>query len=141
MLRGLVALFLAAHGLAHLVGFLGAFQLGEFAGTPVATSLLWGRLEVSEPVARLLGVAWLALAAGFGLAAVAWWRRLRQARAILLGVTALSMVMTILAAPAAIIGLGANIAILGGVLVAALRTPARPGPRSSLFSGPMAGTH
>lgn len=40
MLRIAFAVFLALHGVAHLVGFAGSFQLGEFKGKPLDTTLL-----------------------------------------------------------------------------------------------------
>jgi hypothetical protein len=135
MLRRLAALFLAAHGFAHAVGFLGAFQLGDFAGKPVETSLLWGRFEVSLAVIQALGAGWLILALAFVVVAVAVWRRHPAALSALAVVSVVSLVLTVLQSPMAIVGLVVNVAIIAalvvyGILPARNVDPHRSTPRS-----------
>lgn len=141
MLRRVIALFLAAHGVAHLVGFMGAFQLGDFAGREVGTSLLWGQIEIGLPAAQVLGIGWLVLAVAFGIVAVSTWREARHAVAGLVVVALASLALTILASPAAIIGLAVNVLLLGGLLVRSLLVPQGSEVRPTPFSGPMAGVH
>jgi hypothetical protein len=48
VLRRVIAGFLALHGFAHLVGFLAAWRLGEYADAPHATLILNGTLDVGD---------------------------------------------------------------------------------------------
>jgi hypothetical protein len=103
-----VPLFL--HGLAHLVGFLGAFRLS--AKAPYPSSVLAGTLPVGEGAARALGTLWLLGALAFVAAAVGvaarspWWPTLTVAA------SSFSLLLCIVAWPEARIGVFANVAIL-----------------------------
>lgn len=143
MLRRLIAVVLAAHGLAHLIGFLAAFQLGDFAARPLETSLLWGRLDADTTTIQVMGIGWLLLAVAFVAVAVALWRSMRHALSGLAVVTMISLGFTILASPTAIIGLVVNLAIAGGLIAYELRLhpTAERGRPPTLMSGPTSQIH
>ena len=143
MLRRLVAVVLAAHGVAHVVGFFAAFQLGDFAARPVETSLLWGRLDLSILGIQVTGIGWLLLAGAYAVVAVAVWRSTRHALSGLALVTMVSLGFTILASPTAIIGLVVNLVIAAGLIAYEVRlhpTTERDRP-PTLMTGPTAQIH
>lgn len=140
MIRRVAAVVLAAHGVAHVVGFLAAFQLGDFATKPVETTLLWGNLEVGTATIQVMGVGWLLLAVSFLGVAAAIWRSMRHAMAGLVAVTIASLVFTILASPTAVIGLVFNIVILASLVLLAV-LPRDIGSGRPTFSGPTTQVH
>ena len=77
MLNVVAAVILAAHGLAHLPGFVGPWKFS--AGVPYKTTILGGRLDVGDVGAKVVGVLWLLLAVAFVLlawvayAGAPWW--------------------------------------------------------------------
>lgn len=76
-MRTLAAALLLLHGMAHLVGFFGAYRLS--AQVPHSTLLFGGRVNVGEPGIRVIGLLWALVAVAFGVAAAgtllqaAWW--------------------------------------------------------------------
>lgn len=100
----------ALHAFAHLVGVAGAFRL--VSTVPHQTSLLFGRLDVSEGAARAGGVAWLLAGLGFAIASAGafadavWWPRFVVVAA------AASTAMCILYLPETRVGLVINAALL-----------------------------
>jgi hypothetical protein len=111
-MRILTALFLAAHGVAHLVGFVGAWRLAAPETVPYATTVLAGRVDLGDAGIRALGVLWLLTAAAFWLVAFGeatgreWW--LRAAAFVALA----SLALSVLGWPEARIGVAVNVAIL-----------------------------
>jgi hypothetical protein len=71
MIRRIAAVVLALHGAAHTVGFVATFQLGDYAGKAVDTTLLWGRLDIGLPATQA-GIGWLLLAAFVACAVMIW---------------------------------------------------------------------
>lgn len=61
----LFALFLALHGVAHLVGFAVPWGLVDSAQTPHKTTVLAGAVDLGETGIRVFGVIWLLLAIAF----------------------------------------------------------------------------
>lgn len=123
--RRAAAAFLVAHGLAHALGFLTAWKLGEFDDVPYSTLILNGTLDVGDLGIRVVGVLWLAAAIAFLVAALVMWRRgLTRTVAIL---TAFSLAVCLVGLPASIIGVSIDVAILAGF---ALSRP--PAPRAAL---------
>jgi hypothetical protein len=106
----LAGLLLAAHAIAHLVGFVGAFRL--VSTVPHQTAILYGRVDLGEAGARAAGVGWLFAAAGFAVAAAgafadaAWWPRFVVVAAIA------SLAMCILYLPDTRIGVAVNAALI-----------------------------
>jgi hypothetical protein len=81
VLRYVIAVLLALHGLIHTLGFAATWQLGQITAIPSTPTFPSGLLAGSA-LPRLLGVLWLLLALAFIGAAVglattaAWWRGL-----------------------------------------------------------------
>ena len=136
MIRRIAAVVLAIHGVAHTVGFVATFQLGDYAGRAVDTTLLWGRLDIGLPATQALGIGWLLLAAAFVACAVLLWRDARYAIGILAAFSAASLAMSILASPAAIIGVGMNVAILVGLVAHEIAPRRVTTSRSGSNTGP-----
>jgi hypothetical protein len=105
------ALFLFAHGIAHLVGFSAAWALSP-TKIPHLTTVMGGRVDLGEDGIRVVGVMWLVAAVAFALVALGaaiqapWWPRAA------LFVALASLAMCILGWPEARIGVALNIAIL-----------------------------
>jgi len=107
--RRAAAAFFVAHGIAHVLGFLGSWRLGEFTDAPSTTAILNGTIDVGDGGMRVVGVVWLAAAAAFLAAAVAMWRgNLRAVAAF----TVFSLVVCVVGLPAAIVGVWIDVAIL-----------------------------
>jgi hypothetical protein len=76
-MRSALAALLLAHGVAHLVGFVGAFQLSPTV--PAPARLLGGVATLEGPALRAFGLFWLLLALSFAATAVGalleaeWW--------------------------------------------------------------------
>jgi hypothetical protein len=107
-MRVLVALLLLAHGVAHIPGFISAWQLRMLAGLPYRTTLLAGSIDVGVLGIRIVGVAWLLVALSFAASAaglalsLAWWQRTAYMT------IAVSLVLCILGWPDSRLGVVAN---------------------------------
>lgn len=107
------AIFLALHGLVHLMGFLVYLRITEMKDLPYKTTLLGGRWELGDPGMRLFGVFWLLPLIGFAVAVyglyadTSWWRP------VLIGATLVSLALTGLDYKAAYAGAIINLVILG----------------------------
>lgn len=120
MTRTFCAAVLAAHGLIHLIGFVVPWGIATIDGFAYRTTVLGGTVAIGDAGARLVGVAWLVLAAGFVVAAVATGRRTQWA-AGLAGVLAVaSIVVCALGLPETVAGIAVNIGILALLAWAAL---------------------
>jgi len=115
-MRIALAVLMAVHGVAHLVGFAGAWRLAP-DGIPYKTTVLAGHVDLGDVGIRAVGVLWMGLAVGFAVAAAgaigdrSWWQSLA------VGVTIASLLMSATEWPEARIGVAINVLILG-VLVA-----------------------
>lgn len=112
----LVALFLAAHGLVHLLGTAVYLELADVAEFGYKTTLLGGAVDVGELGIRVFGLLWAVAALGF-LAGTAgmladWhlWRLLVAAAALF------SLVLTVLDWTVASAGIAVNLVILAGLV-------------------------
>jgi hypothetical protein len=115
MVRTLAAAVLAVHGLIHLIGFVVPWGIAQVEGFPYRTSLLGGSVALGEPGARLVGLAWLILAAGFVVAGVATWRREAWAASLTAVLAVGSIVVCALGLPEAVFGIVVNVAILAAL--------------------------
>ena len=103
------AAILLAHGLAHLVGFVGPWRLNERVA--YKTTILAGRVDIGNAGAKIVGLLWLLLAIDFALVAVgayagaAWWPYGALATALT------SLVLCLLSWPDATIGAFIDIGI------------------------------
>jgi hypothetical protein len=120
MARALVGLFLALHGVAHAVGFTASWQLVASADVPFTTTILNGAIDVGAGGTRLIGVLWLAAAAGMIAAAVLVWRSAPHATGAVLVATAVSLAMCLVGLPAAQLGVAIDLAIVGIIAAAAI---------------------
>ena len=114
-MRFMLAAFLLAHGLAHLVGLAGSWQLGT--GIPHKTTLLSGRLDLGETGIRAFGVVWLIGALGFAAAAAALILADPHWTTLVLAAAAFSLVISLLALPDAHVGVWINVVLLGLVFL------------------------
>jgi hypothetical protein len=136
------AVFLALHGLVHVVGFTVPWGLGGPKGVEYSTRLLNRSIEVGDTAVKLVGFFWLAAAIAFVAVAVMLWRGHPGARratfALLLG----SLALCIVGLPGSVMGLIVDVATLRLLAVAPDRLIARPAGRteaSTLWSGGLAG--
>lgn len=108
-MRILLAVFLLAHGAAHLVGFFGAWS-------PKRATVIGNRIALGASWLRLVGLLWLAGALLFSVAALgtvanaAWWP------AFTMGLAGASLTLCILQLPATRFGLALNIALIALLL-------------------------
>ena len=121
MLRIAVAAVIALHGVVHLIGFVVPWRLASLEGFPYTTTAAWGRIELGEGGARLLGVSWLIAAIVFFVAAFGIWQQAPWALPLLAIVAAGSLVLCVLGSPAAVAGIAINVAILAVIGYVALR--------------------
>ena len=135
-MRPILALLLAVHGLAHLVGFLvpwgWAPASSAAATTPAATGgvLLGGRIVLAPAASRALSVLWLAATIAFVVLAIGVWRDASWWRAALVVTAGASLALCVLWWPEARIGAFIDLALLlaiGATLVFGL--PAAAGTR------------
>lgn len=116
-MRFALAVLFALHGIAHLVGFAGSWQLAASGELPYKTTVLNGRIDLGDAGIRMFGLLWVAAAIAFVMAAAGilleadWWVRLAAI------VAAGSLVLTVLEWPAARVGLYLNVIILAVLAV------------------------
>ena len=113
-----IAVVLAMHGVAHLVGTAGHMRLARYDDIPYTTKLLAGRWDVGDRGAWIVGLLYAFAAAGFVLSAVAWQLDWSLWRALLTGVTAFSLILTLLDWRVAIAGTVIDVGILLTVAIA-----------------------
>ena len=120
MARALVGGFLALHGIAHAAGFTATWRIAATPDNPYTTTILNGTVDVSDGWIRLIGVLWLAAAAGLVVAAIAIWTGDRRAVGGVVVATVFSLAMCLIGLPAAQIGAAIDVAILGIIAAAAI---------------------
>lgn len=115
----MLALLLAGHGFAHLVGFAGPWKIGKpDSRQPYTTKILAGRVDVGDAGIRVVGILWLLAAVAFGVLALAvladawWWRPAA------IGIASYSLALAILGLPGAWIGGVVDVLLLSYVLFA-----------------------
>ena len=112
-MRIAIAVFLALHGFAHVVGFAGSFGLAE--SIPYKTTILGGIVDVGDSGIRAFGLLWLVVAGAFLVASAAamtgqtWW-----VRATLMAAVA-SLALSVMALPEARIGVILDVVILAAI--------------------------
>ncbi len=117
------AVFLGAHGLAHLAGTTDAFDTAAAGGS---VSWLGGGWDLSDPaLLRVFGALWALVAAAYLASAVLTWRADGRWPRALAGVSLTSLVLVAVALWASVIGLVIDVVLLGVAAMAARR--AHPG--------------
>ncbi|HEX6643233.1 MAG TPA: hypothetical protein VF037_01065 [Gemmatimonadales bacterium] len=112
-MRIAIAIFLALHGFAHVVGFAGSFGLAE--SVPYKTTVLGGTVDLGDAGMRAFGILWLVGAAAFLVASASamsnqdWWVKATLVAA------SFSLVLSLMALPEARIGV-----LLDGLIIAAI---------------------
>jgi hypothetical protein len=122
-IRVVLAVVLTAHALAHVPGFLAAWQIRQFMSLPYGTTILGGAVDVGGVGTRILGVLWLATAVAMAVTGVAVVMRVGWAVPLLLAALGTSTALCVLGWPAARLGLLANF-IVAALLLAAVLTNA-----------------
>jgi hypothetical protein len=108
----LAAALLAGHGLIHLIGFLALWRIAQVEGFAYRTTALAGTVQLGEAGAAAVGVAWLAIAVGFVVAAVGVWRRSPWAVGLTASLAIASLVVCAIGLPESSAGIVVNAAIL-----------------------------
>ena len=127
-MRFVLAFFLLAHGVAHLVGFVSSWKLATLAELPYKTTVFSGRVDVGDAGIRVMGALWLLAALAFLVAAIAvatdagW-----AVRFTLAGIIA-SLMLCVVGWPDARIGVAVNVGLvlllaIGARLNLAVLTP------------------
>ena len=117
-MRIALAVLMTLHGIAHLVGFAGAWQLSAAANVPYRTTVLGGHVDLGAAGIRAIGLLWVMAALAFVTVSAGavlhteWW--LGAAVLVALG----SLALTILELPEARIGAMVNVVLLAILLVA-----------------------
>ena len=107
-----VGVFIALHGLAHLIGTMAYF---DPAGELYRTTILWGAIDLGDVGIRVWGGLYAVSAVAFVISAAGmilgrqWWRRL------LLGVLLVSLLLTFADLDRAYVGFAINIVLLIGL--------------------------
>lgn len=116
-MRIALGLLMALHGAAHLVGFVGSWQLGgPDSSIAYKTTVLAGKLDIGQPGVRAMGIFWLLTAAAFWVASAGalmdrpWW--LLAA----FGVSLFSLLLCVVALPDSRIGIAVNLLIIALLL-------------------------
>ena len=110
-MRIVLAVLMAVHGVAHLVGFAGAWKLVP-GGFPYRTTVLGGQVDLGNAGIRAVGLLWLITAVAFvtvavgAVAGVAWWAPAA------LAIATVSLLLTVLEFPEAHTGAVIDIAII-----------------------------
>lgn len=110
--RYLFAFVLAAHGFAHLVGFVASWRLATLQELPYKTTILAGAVDIGDVGIRVVGALWLAAAVAFDTAAVGVAVGAREAVAGTLWVSAASLALCAVEWPQARIGVFVNTGLL-----------------------------
>jgi len=116
VMRLALALFMALHAVAHLVGFFGAWRLAPQSFT-YATTVFAGRLDLGDAGIRTLGILWLLTAIAFWLVSVAavidrqWWT------SAAICVALVSCVLSLVQWPESRVGVLVNLLIIGAIVL------------------------
>lgn len=111
-MRYALSVILAAHGIAHLVGFLVPWRILSSPDMPFKTTLLAGRVDVGDAGIRAIGVLWL-LTAGFIVASAAGLAlQARWAESMMLPAVLVSLVLCLIEVPEARIGVVLNVGLV-----------------------------
>ena len=108
MIRYGLAVLLAGHGVAHLVGFVASWQLAALPELPYRTRVLAGRVEVGDIGTRVMGALWLLAALAFLTAAGAAVTQAGWMARFALCTVVVSMVLCVLGWPDARAGFWVN---------------------------------
>ena len=120
-MRFALAVLMALHGVAHLVGFAGSWRLPTPEPIPYKTTVLAGHPNLGNAGMRAMGVLWLLAAAAFVVAAGGALAHRDSWMAAATAVTVASLCLTVVAWPDSRIGVVVNVAILAGLTLGRAR--------------------
>ena len=103
---------LVAHGVAHIVGFVSMWQLGDPSKFPYQTTILGGHVDLGDAGARVLGVLYLGCAVAFVVAAAAYFVRAPWWPPLFIATVSVSLVLCMVNLPLTKIGLAVNLVLL-----------------------------
>ena len=118
MVRIIVSVIFALHGLIHLFGFVAFLKIVETKDIQYRTTIFAGKVDVGDFGIKIVGILWLLAAVGFVIAAVGvfglsdWWQ------SVTLYVTIFSLIITITGIPDSVFGAVTNIIILAYLFLA-----------------------
>jgi hypothetical protein len=110
-----LAIFLALHGFAHLVGF--ATPWGLIKDAAPQTAILGGKIPLDHTAMRGLGMLWLITALLFMISAVALLRHETWWEPFTIAVAVLSLLLSIAFSPQASIGVAINVLLIAFIAV------------------------
>jgi len=127
-MRFVLAFVIAAHGIAHLVGFISSWRLATLAELPYKTTIFSGRLDVGDAGIRVIGVLWLLAALAFLVGPIAVTTEASWAGRFLFAAVIGSTLLCVAGWPDARIGLAVNLGLalvlaIGARLHLAMLTP------------------
>jgi hypothetical protein len=106
------SLVIVGHGLIHLLGFVAYYPLRAVPELAYKTTFLDGRLELGHTGTRLYSIVWLLVAVAFVVVGVGWFANSTWVRPFLIGVTLVSLVITIMDYRPAMSGIVIDLLIL-----------------------------
>ena len=127
-MRFVLAFFLLAHGVAHLVGFVSSWKLATLAELPYKTTVFSGRVDVGDAGIRVMGVLWLVAALAFIVASIAVATEVGWAARFTLAAVIASLMLCVVGWPDARVGVSVNVGLvlllaIGARLNLAVLTP------------------
>ena len=126
MVRILVAVVLAGHGLIHLMGFVSLWRLATIEQVPYGTTILSGAIDIGDGGVRIVGLVWALAAALFVVSAWTVWRGSRSALGIVTVSAVVSLIVCIVGLPGSEVGVLVNVVILAAVVVRTRIGPSTP---------------
>lgn len=127
-MRFVLAFFLLAHGVAHLVGFVSSWKLATLAELPYKTTVFSGCVDMGDAGIRVVGVLWLLAALAFLIAAIAVATEAGWAVRFTLAAVIASLMLCVVGWPDARFGVAVNVGLvlllaIGARLNLAVLTP------------------
>ena len=116
MIRYVLAILLAGHGVAHLVGFVASWRLAALPELPYKTTVIAGHVDVGDIGTRVIGALWLLAALAFLTAAGAAVTQASWMARFAFCTVVASMVLCVLGWPDARIGFWVNAGLALGLL-------------------------
>jgi hypothetical protein len=126
VVRILVAVVLAGHGLIHLMGFVSLWRLATIEQVPYGTTILSGAIDIGDGGVRIVGLVWALAAALFVVSAWTVWRGSRSALGIVTVSAVVSLIVCIVGLPGSEVGVLVNVVILAAVVVRTRIGPSTP---------------
>lgn len=111
-MRSVLAIFMALHGVAHLVGFAVPWGLVQDEEVPFRTTILDGRVDLGADGIRIVGLLWLALAVAFIAASFATWTGREVWLPLAAAAAGTSLLLSLIAWPDARLGVLVNVILL-----------------------------